>query len=102
VSQLDPAELLARADRAAEERWPGAQLADLQPLPGGVSSLTFSARLRAGGSGGERDRRVVVKVAPPGLAPVRNRDVLRQGRVMEALHGAPGVAVPEVLFRDGA
>jgi aminoglycoside phosphotransferase (APT) family kinase protein len=52
-------------------------------------------------AGGERPpRRVVVKVAPPGLPPVRNRDVLRQARVMAALHGAPGVAVPEVLLTD--
>jgi aminoglycoside phosphotransferase (APT) family kinase protein len=43
---------------------------------------------------------VVIKVAPPGLAPVRNRDVLRQARVMTAIHGAPGVLVPEVLAHD--
>jgi aminoglycoside phosphotransferase (APT) family kinase protein len=42
----------------------------------------------------------VLKVAPPGLPPVRNRDVLRQARVLRALHGAPGVRVPEVLLED--
>jgi aminoglycoside phosphotransferase (APT) family kinase protein len=41
----------------------------------------------------------VLKVAPPGLPPVRNRDVLRQGTLMRALHGA-GVAVPPVHFDD--
>jgi aminoglycoside phosphotransferase (APT) family kinase protein len=46
-------------------------------------------------------RRVVVKVAPPGLAPVRNRDVLRQARVIKAVHGAAGVRVPAVLAEDG-
>jgi aminoglycoside phosphotransferase (APT) family kinase protein len=39
-------------------------------------------------------------VAPPGLEPVRNRDVLRQARLMRAMAGAPGVRVPEVLFED--
>lgn len=58
-------------------------------LSGGASSLTFSARVG--------DRRVVVKVAPPGLAPVLNRDVLRQARVLRALHGT-AVPVPEVVW----
>jgi aminoglycoside phosphotransferase (APT) family kinase protein len=61
------------------------------PLSGGASSLTYSAR--AGG------RRVVVKVAPPGLAPVLNRDVLRQARILHALRGT-AVPVPEVVWED--
>ena len=48
-------------------------------------------------SSGER---VVLKVAPPGLEPVRNRDVARQARLMRALAGAPGVRVPTVYFED--
>lgn len=93
MTELDLGELIQRADRAAA----GARLVELEPLPGGVSSLTFSARLQ-----GPRlePRRVVVKVAPPGLAPVRNRDVLRQARVIKALHGTPGVMVPEVVLED--
>jgi aminoglycoside phosphotransferase (APT) family kinase protein len=31
---------------------------------------------------------------------VRNRDVLRQARIMRALHGRPGVRVPDVLLAD--
>jgi aminoglycoside phosphotransferase (APT) family kinase protein len=97
VTELDVADLLARAGAAMRDRWPKAELADLQELPGGISSLTFAASLR----GASADpRRVVVKVAPPGLEPVRNRDVLRQARVMTALHGRPGVLVPEVLAQD--
>jgi aminoglycoside phosphotransferase (APT) family kinase protein len=69
----------------------------LDPLPGGISSLTYATTLSGTG---EAERRVVVKVAPPGLAPVRNRDVLRQARVMAAVHRAPGVLVPEVLATD--
>jgi aminoglycoside phosphotransferase (APT) family kinase protein len=90
-------ELLMRARRAARERWPAAEIDQLEPLPGGVSSLTFAATLRGAGNG---DQRVVIKLAPPGLAPVRNRDVLRQARVMQAVQDAPGVLVPAVLVRD--
>jgi aminoglycoside phosphotransferase (APT) family kinase protein len=41
----------------------------------------------------------VVKVAPPGVNPVLNRDVLRQARLLRALSGS-GVPVPEVLWED--
>ena len=86
MSKLDVSELLDRATLAAD-----APIRHLERLPGGVSSLTYSAHMD--------DRRVVVKVAPPGLAPVRNRDVLRQARLLKALHGTP-VRVPEVLVED--
>jgi aminoglycoside phosphotransferase (APT) family kinase protein len=99
VTELKVQELLDRATLAADARWPGASVTDLDPLHGGVSSLTFSAQLVNGG--GDIDgQRIVVKVAPPGLPPVRNRDVLRQARVLRALAGAPGVRVPEVLLED--
>jgi aminoglycoside phosphotransferase (APT) family kinase protein len=117
VSELSLDDLRARATGAVRGRWPAAEIDGIEPLPGGVSSLTFAARLhpeggspgRAGsagpagpaGSGGD-GRRVVIKVAPPGLAPVRNRDVLRQARAIAAVHGAPGVRVPEVLGREAS
>ncbi|MFZ0040284.1 MAG: phosphotransferase family protein [Solirubrobacteraceae bacterium] len=97
MNKLDPGELVRRGELAARQRWPAARIEDLEPLQGGISSLTFSAALR---EAGEHDGRVVLKVAPPGLAPVRNRDVLRQARVLRALHGVPGVCVPEVVFED--
>jgi aminoglycoside phosphotransferase (APT) family kinase protein len=90
-------ELPARVRAAARRRWPGAEVGTLDPLPGGISSLTFATTLDGTG---DADRRVVVKVAPPGLEPVRNRDVLRQARVMAAVHRTPGVLVPEVLVTD--
>lgn len=68
----------------------------LEQMPTGMSSLTYLVE-RAGSAGPEA---LVVKVAPPGLEPVRNRDVLRQARVLRALAGVPDVAVPEVLFTD--
>jgi aminoglycoside phosphotransferase (APT) family kinase protein len=69
--------------------WP--EIGELRPLPGGVSSLTFAATV--GGSP------IVVKMAPPGLAPVRNRDVLRQARVLRLLADTD-VPVPAVLGED--
>ncbi|OBK44306.1 phosphotransferase family protein [Mycobacterium sp. 1081908.1] len=72
-------------------RLAAAGVADLAPLAGGASSLTFS---------GARDgRAVVIKVAPPGVEPVAHRDVLRQARIMKALAGSR-VPVPEVLWED--
>ena len=68
-----------------------AGVSDVRPLSGGASSLTYVGALG--------DRRVVVKVAPPGLEPVRNRDVLRQARVIRALEPTT-VPVPEVLWED--
>jgi aminoglycoside phosphotransferase (APT) family kinase protein len=68
-----------------------ADVSDVTPLAGGASSLTF---------GGIRDgRKVVVKVAPPGVAPVAHRDVLRQARIIKVLAGT-GVPVPDVLWED--
>jgi aminoglycoside phosphotransferase (APT) family kinase protein len=98
VTELGVDELLGRLQQLTRERWPSAEIRGLSPLHGGISSLTFSAGLTGTGDGGERA--VVVKVAPPGLAPVRNRDVLRQARVMKAVHSAAGVRVPEVLLED--
>ncbi len=97
MTELSLPELAERAQRAVQRRWPGARLAELRPLHGGISSLTFSAVLAGTG---DDDQAVVIKVAPPGLAPVRNRDVLRQARVLSAVHGAPGVLVPAVLTED--
>src|SRR5262249_58030372 len=75
----------------------GCAIADVQRLTGGASSLTFTASVSDGPVEGER---IVLKVAPPGLDPVRNRDVARQARLMRALSGAPGVRVPTVYFED--
>ncbi|MGA5462477.1 phosphotransferase family protein [Mycobacterium sp. NPDC050041] len=63
----------------------------LRPLAGGASSLTFAGDLDG--------RRVVVKVAPPGVPPTAHRDVIRQARIISAL-GPTAVPVPEVLLQD--
>ncbi|BBZ45210.1 phosphotransferase family protein [Mycobacterium parmense] len=72
-------------------RLAAAGVTDVAGVDGGASSLTFR---------GMRDgRAVVIKVAPPGVAPVGHRDVLRQARIMKALAAGP-VPVPEVLWED--
>jgi aminoglycoside phosphotransferase (APT) family kinase protein len=85
-----------RATTVARRCWPAAEVCDVRRLEGGVSSLTYAARLATGD--GVRD--VVLKIAPPGLEPVRNRDVLRQARVLDRLAGLDGFPVPAVLVRD--
>ncbi|RNL62885.1 phosphotransferase family protein [Nocardioides marmoriginsengisoli] len=65
-------------------------------MHGGASSLTYAAQLALSD---QTSTPVVVKIAPPGLPPTRNRDVLRQGRVMRALESSP-VPTPAVLFED--
>jgi aminoglycoside phosphotransferase (APT) family kinase protein len=94
---VDLIDLAARATAAAQHWAPGCTVDDVEPLTGGASSLTFTARVTGGPDGHER---IVLKVAPPGLEPVRNRDVARQARLMRALDGAPGVSVPLVFFED--
>jgi len=94
---LDRGDLAARAAAAAQKWAPGCTLRDVTFLPGGTVSVVYTANVRGGRDGVER---VVLKVAPAGLEPVRNRDVLRQARCIGALNDVPGVAVPPVLFTD--
>src|SRR5580658_1789538 len=75
-----------------EKRLAPLRVRDIERLAGGASSLTYVGRTPGGG-------KVVVKVAPAGLPPLLNRDVLRQARVLGVL--APSaVPVPEVLWTD--
>jgi aminoglycoside phosphotransferase (APT) family kinase protein len=80
--------------RRLSERLAPAEVAGIRPLSGGASSLTY-----VGTMAGNDTRRVVVKVAPAGFPPVRNRDVLRQARMLRALRPT-AVPVPDVLWED--
>lgn len=95
MQELEPDLVLRRATDAARRTGVGGAVSDLRRLEGGVSSLTYAGTLATDGG----DRPVVLKVAPPGLEPVRNRDVLRQARLIDSLHRA-GFTVPGVLFDD--
>jgi aminoglycoside phosphotransferase (APT) family kinase protein len=96
VLDIDPDDLVHRATLAARRTSPGAAVHGLRQLEGGVSSLTFASTLVTDGT----EQPVVLKVAPPGLAPVRNRDVLRQARVLARLDSLEGFPAPKVLFED--
>lgn len=97
VSSESLDEITVRTETAVAGWSSGSTVKDLRPLTGGASSLTFVFDVSGGPSDGAE---VVLKAAPPGLEPVRNRDVLRQSRLFRALDGQPGVLVPKSLFED--
>jgi len=100
ASQADEtllAQLRDRVGRRVTDWRSGARVLGISPLTGGTSSLTFLVEL-AGVAPGETP--VVLKVAPPGLAPLRNRDVLRQARLQRAIQGNRRPLAPDVLFSD--
>jgi len=104
ASQVDDTLLIQLRDRVGRRvtDWrPSAEVLDVAPLTGGTSSLTFLVEL-TGVAAGESP--VVLKVAPPGLAPLRNRDVLRQAMLQQAVQlavqGAHRALAPDVLFAD--
>jgi aminoglycoside phosphotransferase (APT) family kinase protein len=100
ASQADETLLAQLRDRVGQRvtDWrSGARVLGISPLTGGTSSLTFLVEL-AGVAAVETP--VVLKVAPPGLAPLRNRDVLRQARLQRAVQGSRRPLAPDVLFSD--
>lgn len=94
---MDEAELRVRLTALAGRHSPGAEVGEPRRLPGGVSSLTYAAELCLPTA---LPLPIVVKMAPVGLEPVRNRDVLRQARIIRLLGARAGVRVPRVLFED--
>jgi aminoglycoside phosphotransferase (APT) family kinase protein len=96
-NRLDPAGLETRLAGLVDVWAPGATIDAVTPLFGGMSSLTFMVELTNAPADHER---IVIKAAPPGLEPIKNRDVLRQARLLSALEKAPDVPAPPVLFTD--
>jgi aminoglycoside phosphotransferase (APT) family kinase protein len=86
VSTVDP------SAEQLEDRLAALGVERVHRLAGGASGLTYVGTTPDG-------HRVVVKVAPAGLLPLLNRDVLRQSRIMGALSGT-SVPVPEVIWED--
>jgi aminoglycoside phosphotransferase (APT) family kinase protein len=93
VAYDDPGGLRARLPRLVASWRPGVAIGDVRPLEGGKSSLTYRVDLEPGDP-------IVVKMAPPGLPPTRNRDVLRQARVQDAIAGTGRAPVAAVCFAD--
>jgi aminoglycoside phosphotransferase (APT) family kinase protein len=65
----------------------------LRRLQGGYSGITYAVEVEIPG----QPETIVVKVAPPGLEPVKNRDVIRQAAMIGAL-GETNIPVPKLLF----
>ncbi len=97
MTTLDLDDLRARATRAAQAWAPGCEVEHLTPMEGGTVGLVYAGTVVGGPP---EHPTAVLKVAPPGLPPLRNRDVLRQARCIGALDGQPGVGVPPLLFFD--
>ena len=90
---IDEVDLLDRLQQVLRAASPGCEVDGLSPLQGGASSITYWTTFT--GTDGSAHK-VVLKVAPAGLEPTKNRDMLRQARVHHALDGS-GVPVPRVL-----
>jgi aminoglycoside phosphotransferase (APT) family kinase protein len=95
MMEPDESALAQRVASALRARWPQVTVSRLERLQGGASGLTYRAVLSCAPV-----TEVVVKMAPPGLAPVRNRDVLRQARLLTALRPHADVRVPAVYACD--
>lgn len=93
---IDERDLRQRTEALLTGVLPGCQVDAITPLQGGTSSVTYWTAFSVEDS---PPQKVVLKVAPAGLEPVKNRDVLRQARVQRALSGT-GVPVPRVLAED--
>lgn len=97
MDQVVPGDLMSRL-RAGAQAWrPGTHVTNLRELSGGSSSVTYAADLI--GTSPEAVP-VVVKLAPAGIKPTKNRDVLRQSAILKALRDRSSIPVPVVLFDD--
>jgi aminoglycoside phosphotransferase (APT) family kinase protein len=93
IRELSLDEIAERATAVLAAQSPTARASSVAKLLGGASSFTYSIDIEDQGE----YRRAVVKTAVAGLAPVRNRDVLRQARLLKVIDTVP---VPEVIGED--
>ena len=78
---------------------PGLRVTSIETIPEGHSGFTYFVSIEDGGAA----RRFVLRLPPPGTRIAGPADVVRQGRIMAALHtaGLPAPAIP-VLTSDPA
>lgn len=76
---------------------PHLRVTSIEPIPEGHSGFTYFVAVEDGGE----TRRYVLRLPPPGARIAGPADVVRQGRIMAALHaaGLPAPAIP-VLTSD--
>jgi aminoglycoside phosphotransferase (APT) family kinase protein len=96
---IDEKDLYERAAAALAKASPGTELGPLARIQGGTSSITYWANRTSSSPAPQTPEKVVLKVAPAGLEPTKNRDVLRQARLQRALQDT-GVPCPRVLAED--
>ena len=89
-------ELTRRLARLAGRRG-DIELGPVEPLSGGASGLSYLVTVT---SRTKAVSRWVVRVAPPGLRPVGNRDIARQAVLLRALDWHRDIAVPHVVLVD--
>jgi aminoglycoside phosphotransferase (APT) family kinase protein len=70
---------------------PGLRVLSIDPIPEGHSGFTYFVSIDDGGG----PRRFVLRLPPPGARIAGPADVVRQGRIMAALHAA-GLPVPAI------
>jgi aminoglycoside phosphotransferase (APT) family kinase protein len=70
---------------------PGLRVISIDPIPEGHSGFTYFVRIDDGGG----PRRFVLRLPPPGARIAGPADVVRQGRIMAALHAA-GLPTPSI------
>ena len=70
---------------------PNLRVTAVDPIPEGHSGFTYFVTVEGGGA----PRRFVLRLPPPGARIAGPADVMRQGRIMAALHAA-GLPVPAI------
>lgn len=91
ADDLHPA-IAEAAHRAIRAAFPAASDVRLSPLVGGHSGHNVVAEL----AGAPVDR-AVLRIGAPGRPADGRHDIARQARILQALHGQPGIATPEVF-----
>jgi aminoglycoside phosphotransferase (APT) family kinase protein len=84
-----------RIETLLRRQHPGTNVLEVRAFTDGYSSLTYGVSLS-----GCPWPQVVAKVAPAGVPPTGNRDVLRQARILRAITSAATVAAPRILASD--
>ncbi|MFC9557477.1 phosphotransferase family protein [Rhodococcus sp. NPDC056960] len=92
--ELDVEEVLDRVGAGLQNSGIQATVAKIERIPAGLSSLTYRLELKDGALP------LVLKAATPGLVPTKNRDIIRQARIISYLNGIQGVPTPTVIFTD--
>jgi aminoglycoside phosphotransferase (APT) family kinase protein len=96
IGVLDLDDLSRRLNSHLQATSADARIDEVSELPGGLSGITYVVKYTSG----QLPQKMVAKVATPGVAATKNRDVLRQASIIAALNEVGEVPTPRVLFTD--